>query len=145
MTKFWSPKPERIDIWRRPIPMWSMWFQSLFQIQSQIVLWLGLSITWCIGIGIPFTSNPELAPINSVICEQTFSFANHYTNLKFMNAARHKFFWLYVLDLHNHYVEDPRVQKVNPLSPVRMHSILETLLIENIKKCQFEINCLLIL
>ena len=75
---------------------------------------------------------PELAPVNSVICEQTFSFTNHYNNLKSMNGTRYNFFWLYILDLHNHYVEDPQVQKINPLFPVRMQSIIETLVLENI-------------
>ena len=68
---------------------------------------------------------PELRPVNSVVCEQTFSFTNHYSNLKSMNGPRYNFFWIYILDLHNHYVEDPRVLKVNPLSPYRMQSIFE--------------------
>ena len=67
---------------------------------------------------------PELKPVNSVICEQTFSFTNHYTNLKAMNGPRYNFFWIYILDLHNNYVEDPRVLKVNPLSSFRMDHIL---------------------
>ena len=62
--------------------------------------------------------------MNSVICEQTFSFTNHYTNLKAMNGPRYNFFWIYILDLHNNYVEDPRVLKVNPLSSIRMDHIL---------------------
>ena len=44
-----------------------------------------------------------------------------------MNGARYNFFWIYILDLHNNYVEDPRVLKVNPLSPYRMDSILENM------------------
>ena len=39
--------------------------------------------------------------------------------------------WL--IDLHNDYVEDPRVLQVNPLSPVRMNSILEKALSNAIK------------
>ena len=70
---------------------------------------------------------PELKPVNSVICEQTFSYTNHYTNLKAMNGARYNFFWIYILDLHNNYVEDPRVLKVNSLYPFRMDSILENM------------------
>ena len=54
---------------------------------------------------------PELKPVNSVICEQTFSYTNHYSNMKVINGPRYNFFWLYILDLHNHYVEDPRVQE----------------------------------
>ena len=77
---------------------------------------------------------PELGPVNSVVCEQTFSYTNHYTNLKVMNGPRYNFFWLYILDLHNHYVEDHRVLKLNPLSSVRMDSILESLLSNSVKK-----------
>ena len=50
-----------------------------------------------------------------------------------MNGPINNFFWLYILDLHNNYVEDPRVLKVNPLSPVRMNSILEKALSDAIK------------
>ena len=45
-----------------------------------------------------------------------------------MNGPRYNFFWLYILDLHNNYVEDPRVLKLNPLGPVRMENILENAL-----------------
>ena len=72
--------------------------------------------------------------MNSVVCEQTFSYTNHYTNLKVMNGQRYDFFWVYILDLHNHYVEDHRVLKLNPLSSVRMDSILESLLSDSVKK-----------
>ena len=57
-----------------------------------------------------------------------FAYTNHYTNLKAMNSERYNFFWIYILDLHNNYVEDPRVLKVNPLSQVRLDTILEELL-----------------
>ena len=50
-----------------------------------------------------------------------------------MNGPIYNFFWLYILDLHNNYVEDPRVLKVNPLSPARMNSILEKALSDAIK------------
>ena len=50
-----------------------------------------------------------------------------------MNGPRYNFFWLYILDLHNHYVEDHRVQKVNPLSTVRMDQILSDMMISAIK------------
>ena len=73
-------------------------------------------------------SFPELKPVNSEICEQTFSFTNNYCNLKSMNSPRYNFFWLYVLDMHNNYVEDPRVLKINPMSPVRMSNILDKVL-----------------
>ena len=42
-----------------------------------------------------------------------------------MNGKRYNFFWIYILDLHNHYIEDPRVLKANPLSPIRLQAILE--------------------
>ena len=77
---------------------------------------------------------PELGPVNSVVCEQTFSYTNHYTNLKVMNGPRYNFFWVYILDLHNHYVEDHRVLKLHPLSSVRMDTILESLLSNSVKK-----------
>ena len=76
----------------------------------------------------------ELGPVKSVVCEHTFSYTNHYTNLKVMNGPRYNFFWLYILDLHNNYVEDPRVLKVNPLSPVRMDKILENILANSLMK-----------
>ena len=50
-----------------------------------------------------------------------------------MNGPRYNFFWIYILDLHNNYVEDPRVVKVNPLSPIRMSSILEKVLRDAMK------------
>ena len=50
-----------------------------------------------------------------------------------MNGPRYNLFWLYILDLHNNYVEDPRVLKVNPLSPFRMNSILEQALCDALK------------
>ena len=50
-----------------------------------------------------------------------------------MNGPRYNFFWLYILDLHNHYVEDPRVQKFNPLSAVRIDQILSDMMISAIK------------
>ena len=71
--------------------------------------------------------------MNSVVCEQAFNFTNHYSNLKAMNGPRYNFFWIYILDLHNNYVEDPRVVKVNPLSPIRMSSILEKVLRDAMK------------
>ena len=77
---------------------------------------------------------PELKPVNSVVCEQTFSFTNHYTNLKAMNRIRYNIFWIYILELHNHYIEDHRLLKVNPLSPFRMEHILKTAMESAMKK-----------
>ena len=51
-----------------------------------------------------------------------------------MNGQRYNLFWLYILDLHNHYVEDNRVLKMNPLSPVGMDTILDSLLNNAVKK-----------
>ena len=42
--------------------------------------------------------------------------------------------WQFGANLHNHYVEDHRVLKLNPLSPVRMDTILENLLSNAVKK-----------
>ena len=50
-----------------------------------------------------------------------------------MNGPRYNFFWLFILDLHNNYVEDPRVLKVNPLYPLRMSTILEKTLRDAMK------------
>ena len=50
-----------------------------------------------------------------------------------MNGPIYNFFWLFILDLHNNYVEDPRVLKVNPLSPLRMSTILEKTLRDAMK------------
>ena len=41
------------------------------------------------------------------------------------------------MDLHNNYVEDQRVLKVNPLSPVRMEKILDEVLKTALKKMSF--------
>ena len=59
-----------------------------------------------------------------------------------MNGPRYNFFWLYILDLHNNYVEDHRVLKLNPLSTVRMDSILDSLLSNAVKKCLCKIKSL---
>ena len=59
--------------------------------------------------------------------------ANHYSNLKAMNGPRYNFLCLYILDLHNNYVEDPMVFKGNLLSPPRMPNIFKKSLSEAIK------------
>ena len=51
-----------------------------------------------------------------------------------MNGPGYNFFWIYILDLHNNYIEDPRVLKVNQLSPSRMENILEEVLKTEIQK-----------
>ena len=51
-----------------------------------------------------------------------------------MNRARYNMFWIYILELHNNYVEDPRLLKMNPLSPTRMKTILDNLLEMEMKK-----------
>ena len=55
-----------------------------------------------------------------------------------MNGPRYNFFWLYILDLHNNYIEDSRVLRMNPLSPVRMESILEGLLEDAVTKMSIQ-------
>ena len=44
--------------------------------------------------------------------------------MKVMNGPRYNFFWIYILDLHNNYIEDNRLLRVNPLSPICMNEIL---------------------
>ena len=60
-----------------------------------------------------------------------------------MNGPRYNFFWLYILDLHNNYVEDHRVLKLNPLSTVRMDSILDSLLSNAVKKMSIQNKALI--
>ena len=47
----------------------------------------------------PYT--PELNPVNTVICEQSFAWSNQYSNVKSMNGPRFNHFFHYLLDLHN--------------------------------------------
>ena len=44
---------------------------------------------------------PELSPVNTVICEQSFAWSNQYSNVKSMNGPRFNHFFHYLLDLHN--------------------------------------------
>ena len=44
---------------------------------------------------------PELNPVNTVICEQSFAWSNQYSNVKSMNGPRFNHYFHYVLDLHN--------------------------------------------
>ena len=43
-----------------------------------------------------------------------------------MNESRFTFFWLYVIDLHNHHSIGDVRHAVNPTSPFRMQMILES-------------------
>ena len=44
---------------------------------------------------------PELNPVNTVICEQSFAWSNQYSNVMNMNGPRFNHFFHYLLDLHN--------------------------------------------
>ena len=48
-------------------------------------------------------------------------------------GQEYNFFWHYILDMHNNYVEDPRFLKVNPLSHLRMSNISEKTLSDAMK------------
>ena len=50
-------------------------------------------------------SYPELKDVNSQVCEQKFSYTNHFKNVKSMNHERYRFYWLYIMDLKNLYIE----------------------------------------
>lgn len=47
----------------------------------------------------------ELEPVNSQVCEQKFSYTNHFKNCKAMNEEHFRFYWLYILDLKNLLIE----------------------------------------
>ena len=54
--------------------------------------------------------------MNTPVCEQLFSWANKYTQVKSMNEGRFQFFWLYNLDLHNLKIENMLRLEANPFS-----------------------------
>ena len=91
----------------------------------------------------------------AVICEQRFSSTNHFTNVKAMNEACFKFYWLHILELNNQYREvtmnlympDCRNQffkgtlhtKMNPKSKIRMESIALSIN-ENAQQTKTQLN-----
>ena len=90
-----------------------------------------------------------------MICEQRFSSTNHFTNVKAMNEACFKFYWLHILELNNQYHEvtmnlympDCRNQffkgtlhtKMNPKSKIRMESIALSIN-ENAQQTKTQLN-----
>ena len=66
----------------------------------------------------------DLKEVNSVVCEQSFSWSNHMSNVKAMNEERFSHYWLYVLDLHNHHVEKNLEHLTNPTSDLRQTNII---------------------
>ena len=70
----------------------------------------------------------DLEMVNSVVCEQSFSWSNHMANVKAMNEERFSHYWLYVLDLHNHHVEKNLENVTNPTSGMRQSMILTSAL-----------------
>ena len=57
--------------------------------------------------------------INSPVCEQVFSRLNRYTQVKGMNENHFLFFFIYILDLHNHSLEGRLRLIANPKSNFR--------------------------
>ena len=78
---------------------------------------------WCKENMDPYKYD-DLKSVNTVVCEQQFSWSNHMANVKAMNEERFSHYWLYVLDLHNHHIEKNLEYVTNPLSKVRQASIL---------------------
>ena len=85
--------------------------------------------------------NPEkvlkemgISHVNTQSCEESFVWINKMTHLKTMNEARHKFFLLYVVDLHNLHIarqmkeanpNENRNQSLRKISSIKMTSIDE--------------------
>ena len=67
---------------------------------------------------------PELEAVNSSVCEQCFSWSNHYKNCKAMSSDKFASYWLYILDLHNMHLTGTLRYMANPTSPYRMEKIL---------------------
>ena len=56
---------------------------------------------------------------NTSACEQAFSWLNHFKNLKTMNEGRFKMFLMYMIDLHNHRLQNTLAVAANPLNDDR--------------------------
>ena len=57
--------------------------------------------------------------VNSVACEQAFSWINKYTQLKSMNEARFRMFLIYMVDCHNMKIQNHLHITANPISKKR--------------------------
>ena len=66
----------------------------------------------------------EMSKINSQACEQSFKWLNRFKNMKQMNQARFKFFFLYMVDIHNLHIENKVDSIANPLSKERIKNIM---------------------
>ena len=67
---------------------------------------------------------PDLEAVNSNVCEQCFSWSNHYSNCKAMSSDKFASYWLYIFDLHNLQVTGTLRHTANPTSKFRMEKIL---------------------
>ena len=56
---------------------------------------------------------------NTSACEQAFSWLNNFKNLKTMNEGRFKMFLMYMIDLHNHRLQNTLQVAANPLNDDR--------------------------
>ena len=61
--------------------------------------------------------------INSQACEQAFKWLNRFKNMKKMNQCCFKFFFLYMVDMHNLHIEKKVDSIANPLSKERLENI----------------------
>ena len=90
----------------------------------------------------------ELEPVNSQVCEQKFSYTNHFKNCKAMNEEHFKFYWLYILDLKNLLIEKKLGQVANPTRPERQKLIVQTLSTKNkiikTKDVQSDVNSIIV-
>ena len=81
---------------------------------------------------------------NTPVCEQFFSWFNKYRNLKAMGEAHYKLFILYVIDLHNNFIEGRMDIVCNPLNHLRPEAELNEVneLLSNLNLCDDNIkNC----
>ena len=68
---------------------------------------------------------PDLEAVNSSVCEQCFSWSNHYSNCKAMTSERFASYWLFIFDLHNMLITGTLKHWANTTSRFRMDKILE--------------------
>ena len=75
-----------------------------------------------------------ISHVNTQSSEESFVWINKMTHLKTMNEARHKFFLLYLVDLHNLHIarqmreanpNENRNQSLRKISSIKMTSIDE--------------------
>ena len=76
---------------------------------------------------------PDLAEVNSVVCEQCFSWSNHFKNVKAMSSERFAHYWNYIFDLHNYFITNSLHHVANPKSRYRTEYILNELMDKSMK------------